>query len=165
MGVIARGVLIAIAAIAGAWAMFAWVWVPHRNSIEITDLTRRTNAAGDVKDEYQRTARARENLRALASLRETAPDDVRVPALIAANYELLAQYDEMLRASDDALRVEPRPEMYLLRGDALLALGRVDEAVESYAVAARFDPVYLEKIISTGLFERVRARAAVKNRG
>jgi tetratricopeptide (TPR) repeat protein len=165
MGVIARGMLIVAAAIAGAWAMFAWAWVPHRNSIEITELTRRTNAAGETKDEYSRTVRARENVRALASLRASAPADVRVPALIAENYEFLGQYDEMLRASEDALRVEPRPELYVLHGDALLALGRVDDAVESYAVAARFDPIYLEKIMETGLLDRVRERAAAKNRG
>jgi hypothetical protein len=63
------------------------------------------------------------------------------------------------------LGVEPRPEIYMARGDALIQLARVDEAVESYATAVRFDPAYLQQIAPGVLQDRIRARAASKERG
>lgn len=155
MGMIVR----AIAALLCAWGLYAWVWVPHRCSLEVTELARRTDGAGKTAADYERTVRARRNIAGLARLRESSPNDVRVPMLIAANQLLMGLPAEAVRSYDDALRVDRRPEIYMARGDTLVQLGRVDEAVESYAAAVRFDARFLEFIEPGILHDQVKARA------
>ena len=160
-----RALLVAVAAIACGWALHSWVWVPHRCSIELTELTRRTDGVAKTAGNYERTVRARRNVAELARLREHSPADVRVPMLIAANQMLAGLHDEAIRTYDEALRVQPRPEIYMARGEALIVTGRFDEAVESYAAAVRFDPRFLYYIDPGVLHDRIRERAAPKERG
>jgi tetratricopeptide (TPR) repeat protein len=160
-----RGLLVAVAAVACAWALYQWAWLPQRCSMELTELARRTDGAAKTGSDYDRTMRARRNVADLARLQEHAPNDVRVPMLLAANQMLAGLHDEAVRTYDLALRVEPRPEIYMARGDALIQLARVDEAVESYATAVRFDPAYLQQIAPGVLQDRIRARAASQERG
>ena len=154
------GVIVRILATAlCAWGLYAWAWVPHRCSVEITELARRTDGAVKTASDYERTVRARRNVSELARLRESAPNDVRVPMLIAANQLLIGLRGEAVLSYDDALRVDPRPEIYMARGDALVQLGRVDDAVESYATAVRFDPRFLDLVAPGILQDRIKARA------
>lgn len=155
VGVIVR----ALAAALCAWALYAWVWVPHRDSVELTELARRTDGAARTAGDYERMVRARRNVADLGRLRESAPNDVRVPMLIAENQLLMGLREEAVRSYDDALRVDPRPEIYMARGDALVQLGRVDEAVASYATAVRYDPRFLDFVAAGILQDQIRARA------
>lgn len=155
MGVIVRAVASALC----AWALYAWAWVPHRDSVTLTELARRTDAAEKTAGDYERTVRARRNVADLTRLRESSPTDVRVPVLIAANQLLMGLREEAVRSYDEALRVEPRPEIYMARGDALVQVGRVDEAVESYAAAVRFDARFLDLVAPGILQDRIKARA------
>lgn len=160
MGLIARWIVVAVAAATCSGALTKWAWVPLRSSIQLTELTRRTDGAAKTGDDYQRTVRARNNTRDLAALRASAPTDVRVLLLLAVNYELLGQRENVLRTYDEAIRVEARPEIYVSRGDALLTAGRIEDAIDSYAAALRFDPVYIYQIAPVELHDRIRERAA-----
>lgn len=160
-----RALLLAVAAVACGWALYAWAWVPQRCSMELTELARRTDGAAKTGGDYPRTVRARRNAADLARLREDAPNDVRVPMLLAANQMMVGLHAEAVRTYDEALRVEPRPEIHMARGDALIQMARVDEAVESYATAVRFDAKFLDFIAPGVLQDRIKARAASKERG
>ena len=155
MGMIVR----AVATLLCAWGLYAWVWVPHRCSLEVTELARRTDGAEKTAADYERTVRARRNIADLARLRESSPNDVRVPMLIAANQLLMGLPAEAVRSYDDALSVDRRPEIYMARGDALVQLGRVNEAVDSYATAVRFDARFLDFVAPGILQDQIKARA------
>lgn len=152
----------AIAAVLCAWALYAWVWVPHRSSLEVTELARRTDGAARTASDYERTVRARANVAALGRLRESSPTDVRVPMLIAGNQMLMGLREEAVRSYDEALRVDPRPEIFMARGDALVEMARVEDAIESYATAVQFDARFLNFIAPGILQDRIRERASSK---
>jgi tetratricopeptide (TPR) repeat protein len=158
MGMIVR----TIAALACAWTLYAWVWVPHYCSVQLTELARRTDGAAKTAGDYERTVRARANVAELARLRESAPIDVRVPMLIAGNQMLMGLREEAVRSYEEALHVDPRPEIFMARGDALVQLGRVDEAIESYATAVQFDARFLDLVAPGILQDRIKARASSK---
>lgn len=156
MGVIARALFLTATAAVCAAALFRWVWVPHRCSIEVTALTRHTNLALDTANDYGRTVRARRNLEQLAAMREHCSTDVRVPMLVAANERLLGNYEGAIRSYQAALQVERRPEIYTALAETLIVTGRLDDAVASYAEAVRFGSE--EVIPSPGIRELVQER-------
>jgi tetratricopeptide (TPR) repeat protein len=80
--------------------------------------------------------------------------------LIGANEEVLDRYEDAARSYRSAMLIEQRPEIHTALADALIQLGRTDEAVEHYAVAARFNPAMLDFAPS----EEVRRRAAERLR-
>jgi tetratricopeptide (TPR) repeat protein len=155
-----RVLVVAIAAVACGWAILVWVVRPMQCNRVITDITRRTNSLDNIGNEYQRVARARTNLQTLRALQ--CDTDVRVPMLIGANEEALGQYDDAVTAYREALRADQRPEIYVAIGDALVQLGRVDEAVDNYVIAARFSPNVLENIMGEEIARRIRRRIGVQ---
>ncbi|MEO8381359.1 MAG: hypothetical protein ABI779_16995 [Acidobacteriota bacterium] len=158
MRVLARGAAVIATSILCGWAFVHWVYNPLACNAAITDLTRRTALITDSPGDYQRIARARRNIEALHELRAMCPMDVRVPMLLAANEEALGRLDDAVRSYRDALNTGPRPEIQAALGDALIQLGRTEEAVEQYVTAARFNPNMLELLPSEEVRRRVEER-------
>ena len=156
MAMIVRWIAVAAVAALCGWGILRWSYEPLRCSRAITDLTRRTSAAEQSRSQYERTLRARDNLAQLRALH--CPTDVRVPALIGMNEELLGSPEGALAAYREALRIDQRPEIYMWIGDNLMALGRPAEAIDAYATAARFHPFIIEQLNSAEMIELVRER-------
>jgi len=153
---IASVFVVGAAAFLSAWSIDAWVFEPAKCNVAITELTQRTDAVHQLRSPYDQVRRARRNLEELRAL--GCHTDVRVAVLIAANEEALGQYDDAIDAYRSALLVDRRPEIYFMIGDALVQLGRTDEAVESYVIAARFTPFILDNLTSPEINRRVRER-------
>lgn len=144
MKLLVRAAALIATSILCGWAMVHWVYTPLACNGAVTDLTRRTTLITDSPGDYHRIARARRNIEALREVRILCPTDVRVPMLIAANEEALGRFDDAVRSYRDALSTGSRPEIHAALGHALIQLGRTEEAVEQYVIAARFDPTMLE---------------------
>ncbi len=89
--------------------------------------------------------------RNLEELRRAAaldPVEVGIPIARGTQYLLLPHPDASaaLAAFDAADRLEPRPVTFILRGSALLAAGRRDEADRMFALALRLDPSLAPKV-------------------
>ncbi|HSP16197.1 MAG TPA: hypothetical protein VLV78_15730 [Thermoanaerobaculia bacterium] len=119
---------------------------------------------------------ARRNLQLIQSVDSRACCDVDYPLLLAANATLLGRRDEAVQHLDEALRLDNRPEVYFNRGSALLALGRIDEAVRDFAIAVDFDSGLLTeidgnlrdrvaKVVVDKAAERERARTSRRPHG
>jgi tetratricopeptide (TPR) repeat protein len=89
------------------------------------------------------------------------------PALVLQGKIALSEqrHEEALQISAAALETDEIQAAYSIRGDALLALGRYDEALESYAAAKRFDAsvaeAYFRKsqsLASQGLTEEAQVQ-------
>jgi tetratricopeptide (TPR) repeat protein len=160
--VIARVLVIAAAAVVSVWALRAWVYAPVHCNAEVTALELQTDLAGNTTDSYERTVRARRNLERLAELRAMCPAEVRVPVIIATNEELVGRLEDAAAHYAEALRIEERPEIHAELGRVQVELGRVDQAVESYATAGRFHPLMLSSIGSEELLQRVQRRLGTR---
>ena len=156
----ARVLTVAAAAAACAWALFDWVYLPQSCNAAVSELARRTTLVGESRGDFQYVTRAKKNLEDLLALRPQCTTELQIPVLIATNEESLGRYEEAIRSYQDALTIDRRPELYVAIGDALIQLGRSDEAVELYVTAARFNPGVLEN----GASEEVVRRAAERLR-
>jgi len=81
-----------------------------------------------------------DNLADLDRAARRAPAEIGVPVARGTQYLLLGSFDSAIAAYQEALRQEPRPEIYLNLGRAQYAAGRRDEARESFAKAVQLDP-------------------------
>ena len=158
---IARVAAVTAAALLCAWGLVHLAYVPHRCNAEITRLTARTDAAGKPASDYERLLRVRRNLQDLEPLRETCPTEVRVPMLMGANHEIAGRPEDALRSYREALAIEQRPEIYVAIAVQQIQTGRVDEAIDNYVTAARFDPNLVPEIHSRELRRRVAERLRV----
>lgn len=158
MGVVARVAAVALATLIGVWALLCFSYHPHRCNAGVTAAHVGTTAAQATASDYGRLVRARRNLELLAGLRETCTTNVRVPMLIAANEELVGRPEDALRSYQHALSIDRRPEIYTARALVQLRLGKVDEAVKSYAAALSFSPYLIEAIESREIRRRVAER-------
>lgn len=81
-----------------------------------------------------------DNLAELDRAERRAPAEVGI--LLARGTQLLLRgsFDSAVDAYQEALRQEPRPEVYLNLGRAQFAAGRREEAKESFAKAVQLDP-------------------------
>jgi tetratricopeptide (TPR) repeat protein len=84
----------------------------------------------------------------------------------AAAYMLLENYPAAIREYQQALRLDKRPEIYLNLGEALMATGQAEAAVQALTRAVLFDRVLLNQI-SDGLSrQRVETQlAAIQGAG
>jgi tetratricopeptide (TPR) repeat protein len=90
----------------------------------------------------------------MANLRHAAEADpaaVEVPLSRGSLLLLSRRPDEAVAAYRSALALEPHPEIYLHLGDALLAVGQLDEARRNFRIAVLLDP-WLRPSIPAGVF-------------
>jgi tetratricopeptide (TPR) repeat protein len=80
------------------------------------------------------------NLEALRQAAPLDPVEVGIPIARGTQYLFLARPEAALRAYEEALALEPRPEGYLNLGRAQWLAGRKDEARRSFELAVRLDP-------------------------
>jgi tetratricopeptide (TPR) repeat protein len=80
------------------------------------------------------------NLEVLRAAAAKDPVEVGIPIARGTQYLLLRRNDAAIRAYEDAVALEPRPEAYLNLGRALWFSGRRDEARPYFEQAVRLDP-------------------------
>ena len=97
--------------------------------------TRAAQARGGVS-----VALLRHNASALGRAEELAPGSAAVRLARGSQFLLWGQADAAAASYEEALRLEPRAEIYLNLGRAQLLLGRHEEARESFARAVQLDP-------------------------
>jgi tetratricopeptide (TPR) repeat protein len=79
----------------------------------------------------------------LAALRRAAaldPVQVAIPIARGSQYYLLGRAEPAEQAYLEALRLEPKPEVYLDLGRAQWLAGRKEEALRNFGLAVRLDP-------------------------
>ncbi|HEY7216726.1 MAG TPA: O-antigen ligase family protein, partial [Thermoanaerobaculia bacterium] len=86
------------------------------------------------------------NLEALHLAAPLYPDEVGIPIARGTQYLFLGRPEAAIRAYEEALALEPRPEGYLNLGRAQWLAGRRDEARRSFATAVRLDPQLANQI-------------------
>ncbi|MFP3941489.1 MAG: O-antigen ligase family protein [Thermoanaerobaculia bacterium] len=107
--------------------------------------SKRLRVAKVMSREVSRSGRAPRpvvagNLRVLREARRLDPSDVGILVALAGQYMLLERPEAAVDAYREALELEPRPEICLNLGNALLATGRRSEAREAFQAAIRLAP-------------------------
>ena len=80
------------------------------------------------------------NLEMLRRASALDPTQVGIPIARGTQYLLLGNGSSAAAAYGDALKLEPRPEVHLNLGRALVMAGRMEEAREQFRIALRLDP-------------------------
>lgn len=121
-----------------------------------------TTVSVSIDNPNARVRIARNNLEVVEPHLGRFPPDADVYMIAAANYRLIADYGEAEQMYRRALRIARRPETYLNLGDTLLAQGKTEEALESYAVAVGFSTTYYERVplLRERVLEMSRAQPA-----
>lgn len=81
-----------------------------------------------------------DNLEALRQAATLDPVEVGIPIARGSQYFLLGRPEPAEDAYREALRLEPKPEIYLDLGRAQWMAGRKEEAVRNFALAVRLQP-------------------------
>lgn len=89
------------------------------------------------------------NLRLLRQARALDPANVTVPASLADQHLLAGAPRRAVAVYEEAIALEPRPELYLNMGRALLAIGERERAVEAFSNAVRLAPRLRRRVPST----------------
>lgn len=137
--------LIPVAALC-VWGFVAWVIPPVECNQALNTMRGRTRAAGETVNDYRRVLLARANLADLRRLEGPCRTFAYVYTLQAENEYAMGRKEESIALLRRALEVDQRPEIYAAIGGTLFELGRMEEAVESYVIAARFNSLILEQI-------------------
>jgi tetratricopeptide (TPR) repeat protein len=82
-----------------------------------------------------------DNLEALRRAAALDPVEVGIPIALGSQYLLLDRPEPAEQVYLEALRLEPRSEVYLDLGRAQWMAGRREEALRSFGVALRLDPL------------------------
>jgi tetratricopeptide (TPR) repeat protein len=82
----------------------------------------------------------RANLAVLREAQRMDPAEVGLRVARGSVYFLLRRWDEAIAGYEDALRLEPRPEIYFNIGRARFAQGNREAADQAFARAIRIDP-------------------------
>ncbi len=128
------------------WGFLAWVIPPLECNQALNDMRGRTRTASETVNSYRQALLVRANLADLRRLEGPCRTNAYVYTLQAENEYVLGRKEESIALLRRALTVDQRPEIYAAIGDTLFELGRVEEAVESYVIAARFNSLILEQI-------------------
>jgi tetratricopeptide (TPR) repeat protein len=86
------------------------------------------------------------NIELLRRAERLDPLEVGIPLARGSQHYLLRQPQAAVEAYEEALRLEPRPEIYLNLGRALDLAGRRDEARRAFFLASRMDPRLLPEV-------------------
>lgn len=149
--------LIPIAALC-AWGFAAWVVSPLQCNQALNTMRGRTRSAGTMVNSYRLALLVRGNLTDLRRLEGPCRTNAYLYTLEAENEYLIGRKEASIDALRRALAVDQRPEIYAAIGATLFELGRVDEAVESYVIAARFNALILEQIEAEQIRREVQKR-------
>ena len=149
--------LIPIAALC-AWGVVVWSYEPLLCNQELNSMRARTSATGETVNDYRLALAVRDNLTRLRRLEGPCRTNPRVYMLEAQNQYLLGQKEASIEAIRRALAVDQRPEFYAAIGETLFELGRVDEAVDNYVIAARFNALVLDQIEAEQVKRKVLER-------
>lgn len=134
-----------LAAALGAALAAVALYAHTDRALDRLAVSKRLRAVTVVSRELDRAGRVPRDLVAanLRILREAArldPTAVGVPVALGGQYMLLERYDAAIAVYREALELEPRPEIYLNLGNALLAAGRPEEAADAYEAAVDLAP-------------------------
>ena len=94
----------------------------------------------------RRASQLRGNIARLRQAGQLDPLEIGIPIARGSQYYLLRQPQAAVEAYEEALRLEPRPEIYLNLGRALDLAGRRDEASRAFFLASRMDPRLLPEV-------------------
>jgi tetratricopeptide (TPR) repeat protein len=128
------------AVIAGWWAMREWVVRPVACNAAITRLTGSSMLAEKDRDRAEGQLMARRNLEALREIQGDCSTNINLYMLIALNEQIAGDRSAALRAYDQALTLDERPEIHSAKAPLLLEEGRVDEAAREWATAIQMAP-------------------------
>jgi tetratricopeptide (TPR) repeat protein len=82
----------------------------------------------------------RANIESLRRMEKRDPLEVGLPLARGSQHLLLRQGQAAISAYEDAMKLEPRPEIYLNLGRALALEGRTEEARQNFRIAVRLSP-------------------------
>lgn len=133
-------------------------WRCNRILRHVMESSRAALSAPSTREAVQRAAA---NLAILEQRERGCLMKVDYYLIVAANNLILGRRDPALRAFQDALKIEHRPEIYFDLGTTLLEEGRVAEATPFLIKAVRFNPMMLDGI-SGEARERVAAGAGLR---
>jgi tetratricopeptide (TPR) repeat protein len=94
----------------------------------------------------RRASELRGNIARLRQAGQLDPLEIGIPIARGSQHYLLRQPQAAVEAYEEALRLEPRPEIYLNLGRALDLAGRREEASRAFFLASRIDPRLLPEI-------------------
>jgi O-antigen ligase len=153
--------LVGVAAIAfAAFAGYFLCVLPYRANIALATITQRTLNAQNV-DPISAAPVARANLHDLAAISTPEKLNPTWYLLYGTNCEILGSKAEAAGIYSRALEIDQRPEIYFNRAMVRLQLGRIDDAVNDLATAARFNPFVLYEL-SGDLRDRVEKASRVR---
>jgi len=159
-----RILALACVAVACAYAWVAFVYRPGACSRTLRQVRVSTRTARQL-DSYRAVLLARENLARLRRIEGPCRATVNLYTIEAENEDILEQKEEVLKSLRRALTVDQRPELYVMIGNVLIELGRLDEAVEPFVTAAKLNPVVLDEITAEEVKKRVEERLGRKAGG
>jgi tetratricopeptide (TPR) repeat protein len=138
-----------------AFAFYRYSWMPaHANHVLKSVQTRSETALQTPGD--RAIFAARDNIAFLQTITNACQLSVDYHLLYAVNDRILGRNDDAIEHYTAALEADHRPEIYLDRGITYLEEGKLDPATADIALAARFNPQYLENI-DAGMQARVAA--------
>ena len=152
---IARAVCRLAATAAAAFAFYQYSWMPAHANHVMKSVQMRTQTALATPGDRAIFA-ARDNIAFLQTITNACQLSVDYHLLYAVNERILGRNDDAIEQYTAALAADHRPEIYLERGITYLEEGKLDPATADIALAARFNPAYLDDV-DAGMQARVAA--------
>jgi tetratricopeptide (TPR) repeat protein len=151
----ARAVCRAAATAAAAFAFYRYSWMPAHANHLLKSVQTLTQRAIDMPGDRAIFA-ARDNIAILQTVTDACRLSVDYHLIYAVNDRILGRNDDAIEHYTAALTSDHRPEIYFDRGITYLEEGKLDPATADIALAARFNPTYLENV-DAGMQARVAA--------
>jgi len=152
---VARAVCRLAATAAAAFAFYRYSWMPEHANHVLKFVQTRTQTALEMGGDRAIFA-ARDNIAFLQTISSAGQLSVDYQLIYAVNARILGRNDDAIEHYTAALAADHRPEIYLERGITYLEEGKLDPATADIALAARFNPQYLDDV-DAGMQARVAA--------
>ena len=140
---------------AAAFAFYGYSWMPEHANHVLKVVQTRTQTALETPGDRAIFA-ARDNIAFLQTVANACQLSVDYHLLYAVNDRILGRNDDAIEQYTAALAADHRPEIYFDRGITYLEEGKLDPATADLALAARFNPNYLDNV-DAGMQARVAA--------